>query len=664
MEALQGIEKELLELQSPHVIRSLSGRWPVLIRYFAIFISLYHLAYISRLSDIFGHIPDPVFRSISLALLYTLTFICVPHSRKRKMMHIPWFEIIFIFFGVVPALYYGFAYKTIIVQLGMATLLQQVLGSMLIIATLEAVRRVTSWILSALALFFVIYTLTCSYFPGLLHGASYSFARAMGNIYLFPEGMLGAMLDITVTIIAGFIIFGSFLERGGASEIFIDLARSVTGRFKAGPALSVVVADIFFGMVSGSGVASTVGTGVITIPVMKKAGLSPEFAAATEAVSSTGGQLVPPAMGAAAFVMAEFLDMPYYLLCIAAILPSVLYYLSLTIGIVFEVNSLPHVKRLPKEEIPSLVGVLAKGWFQFVPIGVLIYALIGLHLEPDISVFYSLLSLVIIMVIRAIQKRQFKKLAVTLADGLEYGTTGLVSLIGAVVAAGIIMGALSLTGLAISLSSDLVKLAGGNLLLLGALCGIASIILGMGLPTLPVYIITALLFAPALVGFGIPPLAAHMFIFYFSLASMITPPVCLCAYVGASIAGADMFKTGFTAMKLGFGVYLIPFIFLVDPSIFLLVGGSLEATWIALVMSIIGIVLINCGTSGTFSIYVRFNMVERLLLMIAGSFITIYLQSSTTMFFAGLALGILIMGKGLLKSRSRKAESFPHEKTS
>jgi len=664
MEASQGIEKEFLELQSPHLIRSLSGRWPVFIRYFAICVSLYHLVYISRLSEIFGHIPAPVFRSISLALLYTLTFLCIPHSRKRKITHIPWFEIIFIFFGVVPALYYGLAYKTIITQLGMATLLQQVLGAMLVIATLEAVRRVTSWILSALALFFVIYTLTCSYFPGLLHGASYSFARAMGNIYLFPEGMLGAMLDITVTTIVGFIIFGSFLQVAGASEVFIDLAKSATGRLKAGPALSVVVADIFFGMVSGSGVANTVGTGVITIPVMKKAGLTPEFAAATEAVSSTGGQLIPPAMGAAAFVMAEFLEMPYYLLCIAAILPSALYYLSLTIGIVFEVNRLPHIKKLPKEEIPSLVGVLAKGWFQFVPIGVLIYALIGLHLEPDISVFYSLLSLVSIMVIRAIQKRKFKKLAVTLADGLEYGTTGMIGLIGAVVAAGIIMGALSLTGLAISLSSDLVKLSGGNLLLLGSLCGIASTILGMGLPTLPVYIITALLFAPALVGFGIPPLAAHMFIFYFGLASMITPPVCLCAYVGASIAGADMFKTGYTAMRLGFGIYLIPFIFLVDPSIFLLVGGSLEKTLIATALSLFGILLINCGTSGTFSIYMRFNMVERLLLMIAGLFITIYLQRSINLFFAGLALAIFVIGKGFLKFKSRKAESFPPEKTS
>lgn len=631
-------------------LREVRQKSSVLTRYFAIAISIYHILYYSGFLDFFIRIPPPVFRSISLACLYTIVFACVPHTYKKPVPKIPWFDVVFIFLSVFPSMYYGLAYFKIITQLGNATPLQQVLGAMLIIATLEAVRRTTSLVLAAITLFFAIYPLTCSYFPSFLYGPGYSFERTIGNLYLFPEGMLGIILDITVTMIIGYVIFGSFLEVSGVSVLFTDLARAMVGRLKSGAALSAVIGSALFGTVSGSGVANVAAVGIVTIPLMKKVGLSPEFAGATEAVASTGGQLMPPVMGAAAFVMADFLEMPYYLVCIAAIVPSLLYYFSLAIGVVFEVDRL-QIRRLSKDEIPSLKNIITKQWFNFIPLVVLIFSLIIFHWTPDICVFYALLSLLIIIGVKMARKKDAKEFGVILANGLEKGAIGMIYIIAPVVAAGIIMGSLSLTGLAISLCSDLISFAGGNLIVLGILCAVAATILGMGLPTVTVYIIVALIFAPPLIQLGVKPIAAHMFIFYYGLASMITPPVCLCAYVAAGIAGGDMFKTGYTAMKLGFGAYLIPFIFLLDPSMFLLVGGSVGRTLIAIILSFLGILLVHCGTSGRLRNVLNFNIVERVLLMIAGVFIAIYMQRSLVVFFSSLLVGAVIIGWGFFQQK-------------
>jgi len=630
--------------------RQLSRKSMRVVCYFAILISLYHIVYVSGLVG--GGFSRPCFRAISLALILGLTFLLVPHTQKKVVTNVPWYDVVLIFFSMVPALYYGLAYNTIITQLGYATLLQQVLGILLVIAVLEAVRRVTTWVLTLLCALFFLYPLTLSYsLPGFLHGDNYSLARVIGQIYLFPEGMLGILLDITASIIVMFIIFGSLLEVSGGSNAFIDIARSITGKMKAGPALSAIAASALIGTVSGSGVANTATTGVVTIPLMKKMGLSPHFAGATEAVASTGGQIMPPVMGAAAFIMCHFLGMPYYQLCIAAAIPAFLYFFSLALGVIFEANKVLVSSELSKGKILSFWQVIAKAWIYFIPLLVLIYFLVGPRLTPDICVFYALISLVMIILVKMGLKKESRhpaRIMATFAEGLSRGSYGMVTLMAPVVGAGIIMGSLSLTGLGLTLSSNLVTLSGGNLLPLALLAALASIVLGMGLPTIACYIMVALLIAPAFGQLGVEPIAAHMFIFYFALASMITPPVCLTVYVGASIAGADMMKTGLTAMRLGIGAYLIPFVFLLNPAIFLVVGGSIVSSLVALSMACIGLVLVCSGLSGQLTNTMVFNPFQRGLLFIAGVALMLNLGAVVLVNSAAIALAVIVLIWGFL----------------
>ena len=383
--------------------------------------------------------------------------------------------------------------------------------------------------------------------------------------------MFGIPIAVSATFVIVFIIFGAFLDKLGAGDLFIKLALALTGRCRGGPALTSVVASGLMGSISGSSVSNVVTTGTFTIPLMKRTGYSALFAGAVEAVASTGGQIMPPVMGAGAFVMAELLGISYAQVAMAAAIPALLYFLSVGLMVYFEARR----RKLPvlgEDELPRAKDTLRKGFHLLLPLVVLIYLLVVRQLSPMLSGFYAICTLVVTAsLFILIRERRLPWREIFSA--LEQGSITAVPVAMACASAGIVIGVVSLTGIGVRFTQMVMHLSGNVLWLAGLLTMIACIILGMGLPTTAAYIITAILGVPALVAMGVVPIAAHMFIFYFAIISFITPPVAISAYAASGIADTNAMKTGFLSFKLGLAGFIVPFLFLYSPSI--LLQGSL-----------------------------------------------------------------------------------------
>ncbi|MBI2832074.1 MAG: TRAP transporter fused permease subunit [Chloroflexi bacterium] len=475
-------------------------------------------------------------------------------------------------------------------------------GTAILVLILEATRRLIGWSLVIIVLVFILYGLYGNYAPGALWHGGLKWGTLIFTVSLSTEGIWGIPVRVIAQIVVIFMLFSAFLSVSGASDLFLNLAQSAFGRFRGGPAKMAVIASSLFGTISGSGVANVVATGTVTIPLMKNTGYPSHIAATVEALASTGGQIMPPIMGATAFVMAEFLGVSYWTIVKAAFLPALLYYISIFVFVDFEAGKLG-LKGLSREEIPRMKPVLLKSGHVLLPLVLLVVALGVFDLSVATAALYSLAGLFVISFVNKstwITPRKFYR---ALVEGIQ-------SMSGVTVACGsaaILMGLVAATNLGMALSGILISISQGILPILLVLTAIAGLILGMGMTTTAVYIFLAILIAPAMEQMGVPPLAAHLFILYYGVLNLITPPFCLASFAAAGIAGAPPMKVGWTATFRGIILYIVPFMFVYDQAL-ILQGSPLDVIT-AFVTSVIGV----CGLVAAIEGYVFIGRAEAVL---------------------------------------------------
>jgi TRAP transporter 4TM/12TM fusion protein len=554
-----------------------------------------------------------------LMFILVLVYLIYPAKKGAPKGKVTWADILFIFISVSASGYIFFFSKRCseLLTMGYATTVEVVLCFMLVVVILEAARRTIGYAMPLIALFFVIHLLFGSHFPSILRTGHFTLERIATVFYLRPDGIFGIAVQVTCTILVAFMFLAAVLQKSGFGEFIIDGAFALAGRWTGGPAKAAIIASSALGTMTGATTANVVTTGTLTIPLMKKTGYLPEFAGAVEAVASNGGQIMPPVMGLVSFLIAELLGMPYWSVCVAAFLPAFLYYIALFVQVHFEAVRLG-LTGLSREQLPSLAKVMKEGWFYLIPIFVLIYFLAVAHFPVQHCGLYATLVAMAIIILNLQRKKEtrkgLKEMLAWFVDCIEGAAQSLLLPAVACGVAGIVIGSIDASGLGYRISGMIVSLAGGNLFLLLVLTATSSFILGMGLTSVPCYLILAVLVAPALAQLGIAPIAAHLFVFYFGIVSFITPPVCVPAYIAAGIAGADPFKTGFTAVRLGIVTFIVPFLFVYKPSL-LLIGsaGEIVATMFT---AIIGVSFLGSGVEGF--LVKRLTWPERIL-FIAGA---------------------------------------------
>ncbi len=526
-----------------------------------------------------------------LALGLASIFVSVKARAKEAGDRVPWFDWLFTFSGIAVGLYVTIFYPTIAYRLGILSPDRWILGGLAVFLVLEAARRVAGGTLAWLALACVLYAKFAYLFPSLLYAKGSSWARIATYLYLDSGGILGVPLDVAATVLVAFIFFGQALYAVGGDKFLIDVALVVMGRYRGGSAKVSIVSSGLFGMVSGSAVANVAVNGAISIPLMKRTGYPAHIAAAIEAVASTGGQIMPPVMGAAAFLIAEFLNITYGQVALAAAIPACLYYLALFIQVDLEAAK-NGLAGLPADQIPKFRDVMRRGWIFLIPLFILVYALMIENWDAGKS---GMAAVIAVFVVGALQKDTRPTLRGILNSIIDTGRT-MLDIVAITALAGLVIGALQLSAIAFKLSLLLVTISGGHAFLLLLLTALGCLFLGLPLPTTVVYIMLAVLAAPALVQVGVNPLAAHLFLFYFGMISLITPPDCLPVYVAAAIAQANFWKTGWTGMRLGIAAYVVPFIFAFHPALILV--GSATDIFVAILTAALGIMLIAAGCAG------------------------------------------------------------------
>jgi len=568
--------------------RKLTGSMAALFALVAISMSLFHLYTAGYMV-----FTAMVQRSVHLCFALTLIFLYFPASARSPLKRIPFTDWLLIVLSVISCLYITVNWEVLseAVRIAEPNAVDIALGIVATLLVLEATRRTTGMAMPLVAIGFILYGFLGPYLPGMLNHPGIPLNQFIGMNYLFSEGIFGVPLGVSASFVIVFIIFGAFLEESGGGKLFMDLACALFGSFRGGPAKISIFSSGLFGTISGSAVANVMVDGWYTIPLMKRLGYRPHFAGAVEAVASTGGMIMPPVMGAAAFVMAEILAVPYLSICIAAALPAVLYYLSLFVFIDLEAAK-TGLRGIPKEEKPLVKQVFREGGHLLIPLILLVYLLAGEQWSPMKAGFYAIVATLAFSMLRKNTRLGGKKLV----SALRKGATGALQVAAVCACAGIVIVIVSITGLGLTLSSFLIQLAHGNLFFLLVLTMIASLILGMGLPATPCYIILAVLAAPAIVQMGVSPMAAHLFVFYFGCISAVTPPVAVAAYAGAAIAGSDPMRTGYTAWRLALAAFIVPFMFIYGPP--LIMVGDLWEIVQASITSLIGISLLAASLQG------------------------------------------------------------------
>jgi len=525
-----------------------------------------------------------------------------------------------------------------------------VVGVVIVLITLEAARRQTGIWLPLIALVFILYAYIGPMLPGVLRFSGINLRRFLNSVSFGSEGIFGMCLGASATFAFMFVLFGEFLLKFGAGDFIIQLAQACMGRVRGGSAKIAILASSLFGSVSGSAIANVAGTGCITIPLMKKSGYPPEFAGAVEASASTGGQIMPPVMGSAAFVMAEMLGVSYGMICIAALIPAILYFSAVFIMVDLKAAKLG-MKGQQVEDLPKLSAVLKEGWHYLIAIFVLILLFIVLQWSATKAAFGSLVALVVADWTRKFltkQKIDIKLIYETFVDGAKAALT----VATATACAGIIIGVFTATSLNIRFSSVLIALAGNNLFALLILAMVGAIILGMGLPTTPVYIILSVLIAPAMIQMGVLPLAAHMFLLYFGCMAPVTPPVGLGFYVAAGIAQSKPMATGLQAFMLSIAGFLMPFVFVYDPA--LLLEGSIPQILWAVLTCLTGTVGLACGLVGHF--LREISVVKRVILIVA-AIMSIIPEPISSYIGLGIIAAFLLLEVYLVKFSSSKMQA-------
>lgn len=585
---------------------------------------------------------------ITLAVFLSLTFIIFPGSKKARG-YVPWYDVGLFILCVGTCLYFaGHADDIITKGWEFAAPTEAfVVGTTLFALTMEAERRAGGMVLFGLVLAIAFYPMFAPHMPGLLFGFGLSFRETISYHIMSGEGLVGLPIRTIANLIIGFILMGVALEATGGGRFFLNLAFAALGRFRGGPAKVAIFASAMFGTMSGSSVSNVITTGTITIPAMKSIGYPSELAGAIETCASVGGVIMPPIMGAAAFLMASFLGIPYWRVALAATLPSVLYYFSLLMQIDGHAARIG-LKGTPGGKYPSVRTTLKEGWFYIFVLVVLVWLLVYLQREAQ-APFYATALLLLLANLRKetrLNRRKFEQLVITAGRSL-------VQVIAILAGCGFIVASLMVSGVGVTLSGSLVRLAGGNPTLILILGSITAFILGLPMSTSAVYVFLAVVLAPAIEQTGVLPLAAHLFILYWAILSHITPPLAVPAFAAASISGGNPMKTGVEAMRLGFVLYLLPFFFVLNP-VLLCEGVTVANMTITLAKSVAGIIFMAAGYSGyligvgTIRLQGILNLLLRGLMVIGGVLLA-WPALSLTM--AGLALTALALSISLFAAR-------------
>ncbi|MPZ57149.1 MAG: TRAP transporter fused permease subunit [Rhizobiales bacterium] len=569
------------------------GRLGMVASALAIALTLAALGWAADIYRTFGLLLiNEQFNAFVLAIALVLVYLTV---RAGKDQHgpPPWYDIVAGVAGALAALYVAYDYRALSDAIAFRPLHGVIVGGILLVLVLEGLRRVSGNVLTAILVVFIAYGFFGHLLPGDFQGRRVSPDGLLLYLSLDVNGVFGSVFGVACTIVVSFLFFGALLGRSGGANFFTDLAIAALGNFRGGAAKIAVVASSLFGTISGNAVANVVATGVVTIPMMKQSGYKPHHAGAIEAVASTGGQLMPPVMGAAAFIMAELLAVSYAEIVIAATIPALLYYAALFIQTDLEAAK-SGISAIPRSEIIPVRKVLTEGWYFVVPFAVLIGGLFWLNQSPETAALYASLTLMVCGFLGNYRNKRMGPRDL-LASLVETGRSSLDILMIAA-AAGFIIGVLNVSGLNFALTIALVHLGAGSMALLLLLAAGIAIILGMGMPTVGVYVLLAALVAPALTEVGVPALAAHLFVLYFGMMSMTTPPVAVAAFAAASIAQSDPIRTGFAGIKFGWSAYIVPFLFVSSPT--LLMQGTPTHVSLAVVTAIMGVYLVSVAVAG------------------------------------------------------------------
>ncbi len=589
---------------------------------------------------VFGVLDAQLQRAVHLGFGLTLVFLLYPLRGADHNGGLHFEDYIMALLGAAAPAYILVEYRELVLRAGTVTQTDYIVGLVGVLLVIEATRRVVGIPMVAVVLLFLSYAFAGPNMPGVLAHRGLTPEQLVGHLFFTTEGIFGIPLGVSSTFIFLFILFGAYLESTGLGRFFIDLANALAGWAAGGPAKVAVLSSGLMGTVSGSSVANVAGTGSFTIPMMKKLGYDKEFAGAVEAAASTGGQLMPPVMGAAAFLMAEFVGVPYIDIVKAAVLPAVLYFTGVWLGVHFEAKR-KNLKGMPREELPKVSVILKERGHLALPLIVIVYLLVSGY-----TPMRAALVAIVLSIAASFLRASTRMKPIQIIQGLEAGAKGVLGVLVACASAGIIIGVVTKTGVGLKLASALLDLAGGAMLPTMFFTMITALLLGMGVPTTANYVITSTIAAPALMQMGVPVLASHMFVFYFGIIADVTPPVALAAYAGSAISGGNPLRTGVNASKLAIAAFIIPYIFVLSPVILMI-----DATPMALFQATVTALLGMAALSGSLIGYLVDNMnpVERVVLFLAG-LMMIYPETLTDL--VGFAI---IAGNLFLQSRRKKA---------
>ena len=605
------------------------------------------------LPQLLGFAPvNEQYYAFIMALALAVVFLSVRINRSEDG-RAPWYDLVLAGASIIVLFYVAahFIYLKDVHYAG-STDLAIGIGAILTVLILDGLRRSAGYVMLIVAGIFVIYAPFGHLVPGQLVGSKVELWKFFTNMAFNPNALFGIPLQVGTTIVIMFILFGQVLMKAGGGQFFTDIAMATVGRRRGGAAKISVVASGLFGTISGTAVSNVVTTGIITIPLMQKAGYRATHAGAIEAIASTGGQFMPPIMGAAAFLMAEMLEVPYSEIVIAAIVPSLLYYFAVFVQV--DLVAAKENITFVEVKMPRAMAVLRDGWHFILPFGVLIYTLFELNLPPEKAAIYSTATLVISF----FKEYRGEKLRLSDLYGV-FADTGrvVIELLMIVSTAGFVIGILNLTGLGFALTFSLVGLAGDSMLVLLLIAAVICIVLGMGMPTLAIYVLLGALIAPAIVEAGVEDIPAHLFILYFGMMSMITPPIALAAFAASTLTKADPMATGFAAMKFGWTAYLVPFLFVFSPTLILF--GEPADIAIDVTTVVIGTYYGSIAVVGYFVRNLNFAM--RTILGVAGLAAMCphgLFDGAPMAIVAGVAVGAILLGFEFMTGRkSSKAET-------
>jgi TRAP transporter 4TM/12TM fusion protein len=577
----------------------------------------------------FGLLRESTHRGVHLAFVLSLIFLVFGFNKRAYKREpkstwlspggIPLFDWLIALALALTVLYIPYIFEELAFKVGNPDKLDVFMGTILIVGLLEGTRRAMGWPLPIIAIVFMIYAMFGREFPGLLKHAGNNWSQIVNHLYLTSQGVYGVAIGVVATYVFHFVLFGVLATRIGLGQLFLDVASAIAGRYAGGPAKVSVFGSAMFGMLSGSSIANTVTVGSLTIPAMIRVGYPRHFAAGVEAASSTGGQITPPIMGAAAFLMIEFLNIPYRDIALAATFPAFLYFFGMFMQVHFEAKR-QNLRGLTEEEMPKLKESFRKRWPTLIPLVVLIGVLVSGR-TPYLAAFAGITACIVVGLLNPVQRLRWRDLY----DAFETGAKYALAVGAAAGTVGIVIGVVTLTGVGFKVSFIVIAasqaIAGAaaailpdflvnmqTLTLIAALMitGLVCILMGCGIPTTANYIIMVAVAAPTLVQLGVQPLAAHMFVFYFGILADLTPPVALAAYAAAGMAGSDPFKTGNTAFMLGISKLLVPFVFIFSPSLLLVLKGfTWEEFFITLTGAIVGLVFLSAAFSGYFLTHMK-----------------------------------------------------------